>query len=177
VTVAFLDVHYEGSSAHAACVVAESWESETPHSSYVADIKDVAPYQPGSFYRRELPCLVAVLRLLTSLPDAVVIDGYVWLPPLGQPGLGARLYETLGRNTPVVGIAKTAFAGVGLCSAVVPILRGTSRNPLFVTAVGMAPEVAAQCVGRMAGKHRIPEILRITDSLSRGLASAGNTAL
>jgi deoxyribonuclease V len=177
VTIAFLDVHYEESSAHAACVVAESWEAGTPNSTYVDDIKAVQPYQAGSFYRRELPCLVAVLRLLPSLPDVVVIDGYVWLPPLGQPGLGAHLYETLGRSTPVVGIAKTVFAGVGHCSAVVPILRGTSRNPLFITAVGMDPDVAAQCVGRMAGKHRIPGILRITDNLSRGRVFAGRNAV
>jgi deoxyribonuclease V len=127
----------------------------------------VEPYEPGNFYRRELPCLVSVLHLLPSLPEIVVVDGYVWLSSVDRPGLGARLYEALGRGTPVVGIAKSAFAGVESCAGVVRVLRGTSRNPLFVTAVGMEPDVAAQCVRRMAGKHRIPEIVRITDRLSR----------
>jgi endonuclease V-like protein UPF0215 family len=33
--------------------------------------------------------------------------------------------------------------------------------------VGIEPDVAVQCVRRMAGQHRIPEILRITDHLCR----------
>jgi deoxyribonuclease V len=171
VTIAFLDVHYkENDGARAACVLAQSWESEAPSAMYVEAIKSVQPYQPGSFYRRELPCLVSVLGLLPSPPDIVVIDGYVWLPPSIRPDLGAHLYESLGRSMPVVGIAKTAFAQVDRCAAVVPVLRGTSGNPLFVTAAGMDPDAAARCVRRMAGKHRIPEMLRITDRLSRGIA-------
>ena len=166
-SVAFLDVHYEGGTAHAACVVAPSWEAEAPGSCYVSHIGAVQAYQPGSFYRRELPCLVSVLSLLPSLPEVLVVDGYAWLPPLAQPGLGARLYEALGRKTPVVGIAKTAFAEVHRCAAVVPVLRGASRKPLFVTAAGMDPRVAAGCVRRMAGRHRIPALLQITDRLSR----------
>lgn len=170
-TVAFLDVGYNNSEARAACVLAGTWEAEAPCSMHAEDIKAVQPYQPGSFYRRELPCLVSVLRLLPSLPNVIVIDGYVWLPPLGRPGLGAHLYETLGRSTPVVGIAKSAFIGSERCAAVVPVLRGTSTNPLFVTAAGMSPEVAAQCVRRMAGQHRIPDLLRLADHLSRGIVT------
>ncbi len=147
-------------------MIAGSWEAEAPGSTYVEDIAAVEPYEPGSFYRRELPCLVSVLRLLPALPDAIVIDGYVWLPLPTRAGLGARLHEHLGGKIPVVGIAKSAFRGVESCSAVVPVFRGASRKPLFVTAVGMDVEIAAQHVRRMAGKHRIPEIARITDYLS-----------
>ena len=177
VTIAFVDVDYKDAGARAACVLTESWEDETPHSTYIRDIEAVEPYEPGSFYRRELPCIISVLRLLPALPETVVVDGYVWLSSVDRPGLGARLYEALGRGTPVVGIAKTAFKGVESCTDVVRVLRGTSRNPLFVTAVGIEPEVAAQCVRRMAGKHRIPEILRITDCLSRSRASTGDNAV
>lgn len=171
--IAFLDVHYKGAGARTACVLIESWEAESPSSTYAQDIEAVEPYEPGNFYRRELPCLVSVLHLLPSLPEIVVVDGYVWLSSVDRPGLGARLYEALGRGTPVVGIAKSAFARVESCAGVVRVLRGTSRNPLFITAVGIEPDVAAQCVRRMAGKHRIPEIARITDRLSRSRASTG----
>lgn len=170
-TLAILDVHYRGKGARAACVLAGSWEAGTPTSTYFKEVDAVEPYEPGSFFRRELPCLLAVLRLIPSPPDAVVVDGYVWLSSTGRPGLGARLHEALERRIPVVGIAKSAFAGVESCPAVVPVFRGGSRNPLFVTAVGMEPEVAGQCVRRMAGKHRIPGLVRITDRLSRGVAS------
>lgn len=177
VSIAFVDVDYKNTGARAACVLIESWEDETPHSTYVRGIEAVEPYEPGNFYRRELPCIIAVLRLLPALPETVVVDGYVWLSSVDRPGLGARLYEALDRGTPVVGIAKTAFKGVESSSDVVRVLRGTSRKPLFVTAVGIEPEVAAQYVRRMAGKHRIPEILRITDCLSRSRASTGNNAV
>jgi deoxyribonuclease V len=171
--IAFLDVHYKAMGARAACVVADSWQAESPASTYVQEIEAVEPYEPGKFYLRELPCLVSVLRLLPSLPETVVVDGYVWLPSGDRLGLGARLYEALGRGMPVVGIAKTAFAGAESCAEVMRVLRGTSRKPLFVTAVGMEPDVAARCVRSMAGKHRIPGIVKITDRLSRSGASSG----
>ena len=176
VTIAFVDVDYKGAGARAACVLTESWEAESPTSTYVSDIETVEPYEPGNFYRRELPCIVSVLRMLPLLPEIVVVDGYVWLSSVDRPGLGARLYEALGRSTPVVGIAKTAFKGIESCTCVIRVLRGTSRNPLFVTAVGIEPDVAAQCVRRMVGKHRIPEILRITDRLCRTRETTGNNA-
>lgn len=167
-TVGFLDVGYQGGGARAACVVADSWEAETPASTYVADIETVEPYEPGSFFRRELPCLVSVLRRLPALPSVLVVDGYVWLASLERPGLGAHLHEVLQHAVPVVGVAKTAFVGVDRCSAVVPVFRGTSKRPLLVTAVGMEPSAAALCVLGMAGKYRIPELLRIVDHLARG---------
>ncbi len=170
-TIAFLDVHYAGAGARAACVLAESWESRSPASSCVQEIAAVEPYQPGSFFRRELPCLLSVLRLLPSLPAALVVDGYVWLPCPRRPGLGAFLYEALDRRAPVVGVAKSAFAGAGSCEDVAQVLRGTSRNPLFVTAAGIGLDAAARCVRRMAGPHRIPEMLRIADRLCRGRPS------
>lgn len=46
------------------------------------------------------------------------------------PGLGQHLYEALGCQVPVVGVAKTHFAGVA-----VPVLR--SQNPLYVTSVSL----------------------------------------
>lgn len=171
-TIAFLDVDYRDKGARAACVLIESWEAASPSATCVQDIDAVEPYEPGNFYRRELPCLVSVLRLLSALPEIAVVDGYVWLSPGDRPGLGARLYEALERGVPVVGIAKTVFAGIESCAGVVQVLRGTSRKPLFVTSVGLEPDVAAQCVRRMAGKHRIPEIVRAADRLARGRSSA-----
>jgi len=173
VTIAFLDVHYKGPGARAACVLSESWESESPMQTYTQHIETVEPYEPGKFFRRELPCLLSVLRLLPSLPKVIVVDGYVWLSSVRRPGLGAYLYEALGRRAVVVGVAKTAFGQVEACSAVARVYRGSSRTPLFVTAVGMELEVASQHVRQMAGRHRIPEMLRRADRLSRCATTAG----
>ncbi|HJV84480.1 MAG TPA: endonuclease V [Noviherbaspirillum sp.] len=166
-TIGFLDVHYDTRGAQAACIVADSWTAEAALCSCVDVIKEVRPYQPGSFYLRELPCLISVLRLLPALPDMLVIDGYVWLPPLARAGLGARLYETLQRRVPVVGIAKTAFAGGEACADVVPVWRGTSGKPLFVTAAGVDIHAAAEWVRSLAGKHRLPILVSMADRLSR----------
>ncbi len=168
VTIAFLDVGYRDTGARAACVLAGSWESELPSSTYVRDIEHVEAYEPGSFYRRELPCLLSVLRLLPSLPQIVVVDGHVWLSSARRPGLGAHLHDAPGRRIPVVGVAKTAFADARSCDVVAQVLRGRSRQPLFVTAAGMELGAATRDVRRMAGKHRAPEMLRIVDRLSRG---------
>lgn len=174
--IAIVDVYYLGSTAHAACVLAPSWEAESTLQAHALHIGHVEPYQPGRFYRRELPCLLSVLRLLTVRPDVVVIDGYVWLSSPERPGLGAHLYEALGKSAAVVGIAKTAFAGTERCAVVARVFRGRSHRPLYVTAAGMDLKLAAQCVRRMAGKHRIPELVRRADRLARADDSLGQNA-
>src|SRR2546430_11012537 len=89
-----LDVDYRGTEAFAAGVWFRGWAAATAEAQRVVHIPLVEPYQPGEFYRRELPCL---LQVLASGPAAeiVIIDGYVWLGA-GRPGLGARLYESIG---------------------------------------------------------------------------------
>jgi deoxyribonuclease V len=176
VTIALVDVHYDGSTAHAACILAQSWEADSALEAHVLHIGHVEPYEPGSFYRRELPCLLSVLGLLTVRPDVVVIDGYVWLPSPQRAGLGAHLHEALGNSAAVVGIAKTAFAGVQRCVAVAQVFRGRSHRPLYVTAAGMDLELAAQCVHRMADRHRIPELVRKVDRLARAKGGLSQNA-
>lgn len=82
----------------------------------------------------------------------------------GEPGLGAHLYEALGRHTPVIGVAKTSSAG---SSFAVPVLRGTSQVPLYITAAGLPAEEAATYVKRMHGAYRIPTFLKRVDRLCR----------
>src|SRR5205823_3724417 len=149
----------------AACVVFTAWTDAEPAAQLVEKISGVEPYVPGEFYRRELPCLLAVLGKLPELPECVVIDGYVWLAGEDRPGLGARLYEALGRRVPVVGVAKTRFHSARLA---VPVVRGEgSTKPLFVTAAGMEVETAAARVQAMHGTYRIPTLLRLVDQLCR----------
>jgi deoxyribonuclease V len=66
----------------------------------------------------------------------------------------------------VIGIAKSAFAGAESCAFVVPVLRGTSKRPLYVTAAGIEVGAAAQRVRGMAGKYRIPDLARMADRLA-----------
>jgi deoxyribonuclease V len=163
--IACVDVDYRDEGAVAACVVFRSWPDEAPASESTERIASVAPYQPGQFYKRELPCLLAVLRaVLARGPlEAVVVDGYVWLGE-GRPGLGAHLHEALEEKVPVIGVAKTRFASARDAREVV---RGDSERPLFVTAAGVDVEAAAERVRSMHGPYRVPTLLRRVDQLCR----------
>lgn len=166
--IACLDVDYRDHDARAACVLIPHWTAARPERSYLANVRDVLPYQPGSFYRRELPGLLAVLRCLAFNPDIIVVDGYVWLPLEEAAGLGSRLHAALHGASAVVGVAKTELRGARESSLVVPVLRGRSGKPLYVTSVGIGLDHAATMVKSMHGDHRIPSILRYTDQLARG---------
>jgi deoxyribonuclease V len=178
--IAIVDVRYAGDAAKGACVLAESWTASEPAGERTVNIAHVHPYVPGSFYLRELPVLVAVLRDVSA--EVVVIDGYVWLGPKRKglsaaaesptlagksaegaryQGLGARLYDAIG--TPVVGVAKTYFHG----AVAEEVLRGASKKPLFVTSIGVPAARAAGWVRSMHGEHRIPTLIKRADTLTR----------
>ncbi len=162
--LACVDVGYNNSAARAACVTFEDWEDADPSGEYTLDIDHVEAYVPGQFYRRELPCLLAVLGQLPESPDIIVVDGYVWLDDKDRKGLGHHLFDTLQQSVPVIGVAKTEFAGA---TQAVEIHRGSSTRPLFVTAVGIETDVAAEHIRRMHGDSRIPTLLKRVDTLSR----------
>jgi deoxyribonuclease V len=162
--IAALDVCYGARGAAAACVLFERWAASAEAGTRVVLVNEVAPYEPGAFYRRELPCLQAVLGAVGAPVDTVVVDGYVWLSADGRPGLGAHLFEALGRSTPVVGVAKTSFTGSAFAE---PVLRGGSARPLYVTAAGVDAATAAGWIRSMHGAHRIPTLLKRADRLCR----------
>jgi deoxyribonuclease V len=157
-------------SATAACLVWRAWGDPVEERAITARLENVAPYVPGAFYQRELPCLLEVLRRVEAPLEAVVIDGYVWLSADRRPGLGARLFEALGGGVAVVGVAKTSFQGAAFAE---PVLRGGSARPLYVTAAGADPAAAAGWIRAMHGAHRIPTLLQRVDRLCRRGAAAG----
>lgn len=161
--LAAVDVQYEGKRGCAACVTFQDWTAAEPVREYMSELEDVLDYEPGEFWKRELPCILAVLPAVDAL-DVVLIDGYVWLDGNGRPGLGARLFEALGKRIGVVGVAKTAFQG---STHAVRVLRPGSRRPLFVTSAGVDLDKAAAAIGTMAGSHRIPALLKRVDQLAR----------
>lgn len=165
--IAFVDVHYQGEGARAACVTALNWGDATARDEWTVEVPHVAEYRPGFFFERELPCILAVLERAPSEPRVIVVDGYVVLDAQGRPGLGAHLFEHLGKRVPVMGIAKRSFARSEFAQ---PVLRGSSQNQLFVTALGISDAEAARHVQQMHGPHRIPTLCTRVDHLCRGLA-------
>ena len=158
-----LDVDYRTDSVVAACVAFDDWSAPTP--SFEKTLRSLTPppaYEPGHFYRREMPYLLGVLALLDENPDFIIVDGFVWLDE-GKPGLGAHLHEALAGKSVVVGVAKRPFRE----ALALPLLRGISQHPLFVSAAGMETGVALEVVRRMHGPHRVPTLLQRVDRLSR----------
>ena len=74
-----VDVAYKDNSAQVAGVLLESWESCTSTNQYIIHIQDTAEYESGQFYKRELPCILALLDVVKENVEFIVIDGYVYL--------------------------------------------------------------------------------------------------
>ena len=158
-----IDVGYRQENAIAAAVVFNTWQDSEPVAIVHSKIDTVAEYESGQFYKRELPCVLALLQQHQLKPKTIVIDGFVSLDA-GKPGLGMHLFEALNKQVPIVGVAKTAFKESG---PELEVLRGDSARPLFVTAVGIELEEAKQNILSMHGKHRIPTLLKRVDRESR----------
>ena len=73
-----------------------------------------------------------------------------------------------GARAAVVLAADAAFSVVvEEMTATVPVLRGRSARPLYITAAGMPVKEAADLVIHMAGPFRRPDALRRVDVLAR----------
>ena len=159
---AAVDVHYlSAGGARAAAVLAADAAFAHVLAERTAVVPRVPPYRPGEFYLRELPPLRAVLDDLSGL-GLLVVGGYADLDPNGRPGLGAHAHAEFA--IPVIGVAKSRFR---TATHAVPVVRGSSMRPLFVTAAGMPVADAADLVRRMAGRYRVPDALRRADTLAR----------
>ncbi|MEH0157869.1 endonuclease V [Limibacter armeniacum] len=160
------DVQYYDTHAKAVCIRFLDWKDDEPFDIIIKEIKEVAAYVPGEFYKRELPCIMAILdELLLSEVDMIVVDGYVFLDDKKKLGLGGYLYQTLGKKIPVIGVAKSPFHQNK--TQVREVYRGDSKKPLYVSAIGEDVDVAAVFVKHMDGDYRMPTLLQLLDSKTK----------
>lgn len=159
-----IDVHYEGNKAFAAGVLFKDGASAHAVKTYVVEVSDIKPYEPGAFYKRELPCILKLLESIDENLDLIIIDGFVHLGESKRDGLGMHLYSALKQSTPVIGVAKKAFAGT---PEEFEIYRGNSKKPLWVTSVGIDLQDSKSLIKTMHGEHRIPTLLRRVDQFCR----------
>jgi deoxyribonuclease V len=157
---AALDVDYRQDHAAAAAVIFAAVTDAQSLEETVLRVPLTAGYQSGELYKRELPALLKVLSQVRSAPSTIIVDGQVWLAP-GRPGLGAHLHQAV--SLPVIGVAKRPFLG----APALEVLRGQSRTPLYVTAVGLSVDHAADLIRRMHGPFRLPTLLKRVDRLCR----------
>lgn len=163
------DTYYYDDKAKTACVCFENWIDAEPLEVYTEVLEGIAAYEPGSFYKRELPCILSLLKQIDlSMITFIVIDGFVLLDDEGKLGLGGYLYEALNKVIPVIGVAKSSFHQNK--KNVRELLRGESKKPLYVSAIGVEADVASRFIERMCGDYRMPDLLRVVDSLGRTIA-------
>jgi exodeoxyribonuclease-5/deoxyribonuclease V len=160
------DTYYFDNSAKTVCLAFGGWMDENILLNLSETIDEIEDYVPGEFYKRELPCILSLLKKvdLTKV-EVIIIDGFVFLDDNNKLGLGGHLYEGLGAVIPVIGVAKTNFATIEENKRAV--FRGDSKNPLFVTAVGMNVDDAAEKIKNMSGTYRMPTLLKQLDRLTK----------
>ena len=161
-----IDAYYIDNSAKTVGILFDNWLDALPSEIVVAYKDNVEPYQSGQFYQRELPCIIELLEQIDlSTLSVIIVDGYVHLDNEGKIGLGGYLYQYLNQQIPVIGVAKKSFSDN--TNYVVEILRGVSKQPLYVTAIGLPLEDAAEHIQRMHGQHRMPTLLTLLDQQTK----------
>lgn len=163
-----VDVAYTKKAAIVGGVLFHDWTDEKPFKDVVMSCSIPDTYMPGQFYRRELPCIAELLRHVPETLDCILIDGFVYLGRARQPGLGKHLRELLEQKVAVIGVAKTPFKDTPKSCEV---LRGKSRNPLYITADGINEDRAKFFIKSMHGKGRIPTLLKHVDRLCKSFVS------
>jgi deoxyribonuclease V len=160
-----IDVYYLEDTAKAVGALFK-WADTVTAQTISLSVDNIEPYVPGEFYKRELPCILKVIEQASlEQIDLIIIDGNVYIDNEGTFGLGGKLWEALGGKIPVIGVAKTSFKNTE--EKVIPVERGQSKNPLFVSAIGIDTEEAAALIKGMKGEHRMPDILKYVDTLTK----------
>ncbi|MGE6395371.1 endonuclease V [Chryseobacterium scophthalmum] len=160
------DTFYYEDFAKTVCIAFENWTSETESFIYSENTEISSDYESGAFYKRELPCILSLLKKIDlKNGDLIIVDGYVTLDNSGKIGLGGYLYESLNKKYPVIGIAKNGFASEDDLRKTV--FRGESKTPLFLTVVGIDTNDIKTKVENMYGAYRMPTLLKKLDQLTR----------
>ena len=166
-----VDVQYQATQATAAGLLFPAWDKANIANIFTKEISPIAPYEPGFFYKRELPCILSLLEDVAGQQpinqlESIVVDGFVTLGAEQKPGLGMYVYNSLEQSIPVIGVAKRKFVGTPTdCE----VYRGQSQNPLFVTSAGIDLAQAKRHIASMHGDNRIPTLLKRVDQVCRGI--------
>lgn len=164
------DTYYYDDKAKTVCVQFENWSDPTEAFVYQETVTGISEYVSGEFYKRELPCIVSLLKKIdTTNCKAIIIDGFVVLDDHEKLGLGGYLYHELQGKIPIIGVAKNNFAKINTCKKAV--FRGNSQKPLYITGMGIHLDKAAENIKHMDGAFRIPTLLKKVDSLGREINS------
>ena len=160
------DTYYFDQKAKTICLEFAEWNEDKNFKVHSEIIDNVEEYIPGEFYKRELPCILSLLKQIDlSTIEVIVVDGFVYLNDENKYGLGGYLYEKLNKQIPIIGVAKTNFASIEKNKKA--LYRGESKKPLYITSIGIDLDEAYKKVESMAGEYRFPTLLKELDRLTK----------
>lgn len=165
IMVVIIDADYneETREGHVAGIVAKNILSEQEEYVITAFVTEIEDYIPGQFYRRELQSVDSIISQIEKGDiEMIVVDGYAD-SGTEEHALGTYVYEKY--NIPVIGIGKNKYDRCVLEN--LEVYRGESKKPLYVTSKGMDNEQAKTLVKKMAGKFRIPYLVKYADNRAR----------
>ncbi|MEN8928203.1 MAG: endonuclease V [Flavobacteriales bacterium] len=160
-----IDIHYKENIATCVAVLFD-WEDELPQRVITENLEGVYEYIPGEFYKRELPCILALMKKIELKEiEILIVDGHVYTDNETY-GLGGHTWEALEKKIPIIGVAKRPFHNNG--DTVKEVYRGGSKNPLYVSSIGMKLKKAEEYIQNMKGEYRMPTILTELDKVTKG---------
>ncbi|WP_430905849.1 endonuclease V [Maribacter sp. 2-571] len=163
------DSYYFDQHAKTVGIGFDSWTDEKPVKVFSEIRTGIPAYEPGAFYKRELPCIVSLLEKIDlSDIDLIIVDSFVVLDDNGTLGLGGHLFEKLDQKIPVIGVAKSSFHLNKKRTKA--LLRGKSKKPLYISSAGIALDRAYEHIKAMHGKYRMPTLLQILDGMTKETA-------
>lgn len=160
------DTYYFDNKAKTVALTFKNWEDSIEQNIFSELLENAEEYTSGEFYKRELPCILSLIKNINPKEiELIIIDGFVYLNDDLKKGLGAYLYESLNQKVPIIGVAKTDF--ISLKSNKRLLLRGESKNPLYITAIGIHLDKATSNIQLMHGEYRIPTLLKRLDMITK----------
>ncbi len=164
------DVYYYENKAKTVAVCFKNWSDVQPDRVYSEILENVEEYQPGKFYKKELPCIISLLKQINiENITEIIVDSFVILDDKGKNGLGGYLYEHLERKIPVIGVAKSDFVQNKINKQ--EIYRGLSKKPLYISALGIGLELASKNILNMEGEYRMPTLLKYLDTMTKEIST------
>lgn len=158
-----IDVSYQDTQAKVVGGFFEKWTDESLRQITSKIVDDVNEYVSGEFYKRELPCILEFLKDIDLQEiDLIIIDGFIYLDDDEKKGLGAYLYDFLAIKIPIIGVAKSKFYNNN--RFVKEILRGQSKNCVYISAVGIDLDYASSLIQKMFGEFRLPSLIKKVDT-------------
>ncbi|OXA75885.1 endonuclease V [Flavobacterium columnare] len=160
-----IDVYYIDDIAKSVGVLF-NWEDAEPKETIIDIKQGIEEYIPGEFYKRELPCIEALLKKIPlEKLEIIIIDGHIYVDDSLKYGLGGYVWELLEKKIPIIGVAKNAFHSNK--TTVEPVYRGESKKPLYVSTIGIEIGKAVGHLKNMHGNFRIPSILKELDTITK----------